>query len=104
MPGLLPGSMHGASNNFSFIGVPLYTGHISPLERLTRVGRAMSWVRHSVVVPIAIRMPDLIQVGEVFGCKGSQAFGLDASGSEVTMSFGVCCSAAIAATGVATEQ
>lgn len=62
MPGLLPGSMHGASNNFSFIGVPLYTGDISALERLDRVGRAMSWVRHSVVVPIAIRMPDLIQV------------------------------------------
>ena len=60
MPGL---NMHGASNNFSFIGVPLYTGDISAVERLERVGRAMSWIRHSVVVPIAIRIPDLIQVG-----------------------------------------
>lgn len=66
MPGLLPGSMHGASNNFSFIGVPLYTGDISPLERVARVGLAMSWVRHSLVVPIAIRMPDVIQVTTTF--------------------------------------
>lgn len=65
MPGLVASSMFGASNNFSFIGVPLYTGDISPLERLTRVGRAMSWVRHSVVVPIALHMPDIIQVRSV---------------------------------------
>lgn len=68
MPGLVASSMSGASNNFSFIGVPLYTGDISSLERLTRVGRAMSWVRHSVVVPIALHMPDIIQVRSVKPC------------------------------------
>jgi hypothetical protein len=76
LPGLLPGggsSMHGASNNFSFIGVPLYTGDVTPLQRLARVGRAMSWVRHSLVVPIALRMPDIIQVsgGGVWGWVSS---------------------------------
>jgi hypothetical protein len=70
MPGLLPGSMHSASNNFSFIGVPLYTGELDPLERLQRVGRAMNWVRHSIVVPIAIRVPDIIQVRWARGAAG----------------------------------
>jgi hypothetical protein len=53
----------GASNNFSFIGVPLFTGEVAgPLQRLERVGRAMAWVRHSVVVPIALHVPEIIQV------------------------------------------
>jgi hypothetical protein len=68
MPGLLPGLEHGASNNFSFVGVPLYTGDTSEVERLERIGRAMSWIRHSVVVPIAIRIPDLIQVSSLRSC------------------------------------
>lgn len=55
--------LQGASNNFSFIGVPLFTGEVSsPLQRLERVGRAMAWVRHSLVVPIALHVPEIIQV------------------------------------------
>eukprot|EP00878_Enallax_costatus_P007875 GHUV01008240.1.p1 GENE.GHUV01008240.1~~GHUV01008240.1.p1 ORF type:complete len:591 (+),score=176.96 GHUV01008240.1:225-1997(+) len=60
MPGLLTGT-DGNSNNFSFIGVPLYTGDCSALERVTRVGGALSWIRHSLAVPLAIRMPSVLQ-------------------------------------------
>jgi hypothetical protein len=61
MPGLLTG-MSGNSNNFSFIGVPLFTGSCSELQRVERVGRALSWIRHSLAVPLAMRMPRVLQV------------------------------------------
>eukprot|EP00879_Flechtneria_rotunda_P033284 GHRR01036848.1.p1 GENE.GHRR01036848.1~~GHRR01036848.1.p1 ORF type:complete len:238 (-),score=49.07 GHRR01036848.1:455-1168(-) len=64
MPGLLTGTS-GNSNNFSFIGVPLFTGDCGPLVRLARAGWALSWIRHSLAVPLAIRMPSIIQVGPV---------------------------------------
>lgn len=60
MPGLLTGT-DGNSNNFSFIGVPLFTGDCGPLARLGRVGWSLSWIRHSLAVPLAIRMPSIIQ-------------------------------------------
>lgn len=66
--------LQGASNNFSFIGVPLFTGEVSsPLQRLERVGRAMAWVKNSLVVPLALHVPEIIQVsgGRIFlACVG----------------------------------
>lgn len=69
MPGMLTGT-DGNSNNFSFIGVPLFTGDCSPLVRVARVGWGLSWIRHSPAVPLAIRMPGIIQVGcrQRFSC------------------------------------
>jgi hypothetical protein len=61
----LPAALTGAAGNsncFSFIGVPLFVGEASPLARLARVSAALSWIRHSLAVPLAMRMPSVIQV------------------------------------------
>ncbi|KAF6252006.1 hypothetical protein COO60DRAFT_1644430 [Scenedesmus sp. NREL 46B-D3] len=60
LPGLLTGT-DGNSNNFSFIGVPLYTGDCGALARVWRVRWSLRWILHSLAVPLAIRMPKVIQ-------------------------------------------
>jgi hypothetical protein len=53
----------GASNNFSFIAVPLPTDPATaPAQRVHGAAAALNWIRHSLAVPLAVRIPSLVQV------------------------------------------
>ena len=63
MAGQLTGMSMENSNNFSFIAVPICTGQgVNSSARLQKNAWALSWIRHSLAVPLAIRIPSIVQV------------------------------------------
>jgi hypothetical protein len=44
------------------IAVPVCTGDVSPAERLSRVNRAIDWIRHSPALMLAVAMPAVAMV------------------------------------------
>jgi hypothetical protein len=64
MAAKVTGLTAGASNNFSFIAVPLPTDpSTAPAKRVHRAAAALNWIRHSLAVPLAVRIPSMVQVG-----------------------------------------
>jgi hypothetical protein len=53
---------HVPANCFTYIAAPVCTADVSPAERLSRVERAVDWIRHSPALVLAIVMPAVTKV------------------------------------------